>query len=502
MPETPTSTTLLTDAQLGLLVGSIQDYAIFLLDNDGYVMSWNPGAARIKGYSEQDIVGKHFSVFYPDGDQLDGKPARLLGIATREGRVEDEGWRVRKDGSRFWANVVITALNLPDGTAAGYAKITRDLTEHRLAEQALHESEQRFRLLVDAVRDYAIFMLSPDGFIISWNSGARRMNGYTAEEIIGRHFSAFYSPEEVAGGKPELELEIALADGRYEEEGWRIRKDGTRFWANVVISPIRDQDGRLLGFSKVTRDQTERRRAREELVASQQRQRELTLENVAKDEFLALVAHELRTPVSVLYGGTRLLVRHDDALGTKDREDLLRNLATESERLKGLIESLLLLVNPNPNLELAPARLRELVARAVGEFRRDSPNRRVDLHMPPDEIVVEVEQSLLCQVVLNLLSNADKYSPRSTPIDVFVSRESTSVVVEVMDRGLGVDPAELHLIFTTFYRTARAIDSAPGKGLGLAICKRLVELMNGAIEARARDGGGLIVRFTLPILGS
>lgn len=493
--------TLTHEDQFRLLVESAQDYAIFLLDETGHVVSWNPGAERIKGYTASEIIGQHFSVFYPEADRRSGKPQRLLSIARKEGRVEDEGWRIRQDGKRFWANVIITAVYLPGGTLAGFAKITRDMTQRRLAEQALHQSEQRFRLLVDAVQDYAIFMLSPEGIVVSWNAGAARMSGYTAEEIIGRHFSTFYPPEDAGGGKPELELEIALAEGRYEEEGWRVRKDGGRFWANVVLTPIRDdQHGTLLGFAKVTRDMSERRRAREELLLSQQRTRELATEVMAKDEFLGVVAHELRTPLSVLYGGTRLLLQHRDALGEDGRQDLLRNLAIESERLKGLIESLLLLVNPSPNIDMAPERLIEQVQQALVEFERESPSRPVNLTAPAIDVVVSIEPSLFQRVVLNLLNNADKYSPRGRPIDILIMRGEGAVVVEVRDRGPGVDPTELGLIFSSFYRTANAIDSAPGKGLGLAICKRLVELMGGTIEARARDGGGLILRFTLPEL--
>ncbi len=246
-----------------LLVESVDEYAIFALDTDGFILSWNAGAQRFKGYTADEIIGKHFSIFYPAEKIEEGWPEYELREAARLGRFEDEGWRIRKDGSRFWANVVITALHDSDGRLVGYGKVTRDLTERRLAEEALRESEERFRLIVEGVKDYAIFMLDPTGHITTWNEGARRLKGYSADEIVGQHFSVFYPPEARALNHPQHELEIAKAKGAYEEEGWRVRKDGTRFWANVLITALRRPDETLAGFAKVTRDLTERRAAQE-----------------------------------------------------------------------------------------------------------------------------------------------------------------------------------------------------------------------------------------------
>jgi PAS domain S-box-containing protein len=252
------------EALYRLLVESVQDYAIFALDRAGRVMTWSAGAARLKGYARTEIVGRHFSVFYPPEDVAAGKPDRELAEAARTGRLEDEGWRVRKDGTRFWANVVITALYDELGALIGFAKVTRDLTAQHRETEALRESEARFRLLVETVRDYAIFMLDPGGHVATWNAGAERIKGYRADEIIGRHFSVFYPAERVAERFPEYELEVAAREGRFEDEGWRIRKDGTRFWANVVITALRNASGELVGFAKVTRDLTERRAAEEQ----------------------------------------------------------------------------------------------------------------------------------------------------------------------------------------------------------------------------------------------
>jgi PAS domain S-box-containing protein len=246
-----------------LLVESVRDYAIFALDPEGRVLSWNAGAAHLKGYATQEIVGRHFSVFYPPERVAEGFPAYELEVARRDGRFEDEGWRVRKDGTRFWANVVITALRDQAGTLVGFGKVTRDLTERWRAEEALRASEERFRLLVQSVRDYAIFMLDPEGRVASWNEGAQRIKGYRAEEILGRPLNVFYPPEAAASGFPAYELEVAGREGRFEDEGWRVRKDGSRFWANVVITALRDEQGALVGFAKITRDLTARRAAEE-----------------------------------------------------------------------------------------------------------------------------------------------------------------------------------------------------------------------------------------------
>ncbi|MBS2004428.1 MAG: PAS domain S-box protein, partial [Cyanobacteria bacterium SZAS LIN-5] len=233
-----------------LLVSSVKDYAIFLLDANGMVMTWNEGAERIKGYKSSEIIGQHFSKFYLEDARRTNHPDYELRKAIEDGSYEEEGWRVRKDGSTFWASVTITPV-YDEGELLGFAKVTRDLTERRKAEQR----EEVFRMLVSGVRDYAIFMLSPDGNVLTWNEGAERIMGYRSEEIVGKHFSLFYSREAQKRKHPDRELGLARITGRYEEEGWRIRKDGTLLWANVVITAIYD-NFELIGFAKITRDLT------------------------------------------------------------------------------------------------------------------------------------------------------------------------------------------------------------------------------------------------------
>jgi PAS domain S-box-containing protein len=275
------------EGRFQLLVEAVVDYGIFILDPDGIVVSWNTGAEKVQGYSSREIIGRHFSVFYPPESVATGWPEEELRRAIRFGRLEDEGWRLHKDGRRFWANVAITPIYDSSGTLTGFAKITRDLTERRAQDEALRASEERFRLLVEAVRDYAIFMIDADGVVRSWNAGAQAIKGYRPAEIIGRHFSTFYTPQDQQAGKPERELRTARAEGSVEDEGWRVRKDGTLFWANVVITSVYGANKKLLGFAKVTRDMTERRRL-EELERSSRRM----------NEFLAMLAHELRSPLA------------------------------------------------------------------------------------------------------------------------------------------------------------------------------------------------------------
>ena len=270
----------MTDSQLRsspfgeahLALEGIRDYAVFLLDTEGIVASWNEGARLIKGWSSAEIIGQSFTRFYTREDVAAGKPAELLARAAKEGSVEDEAWRVRKDGTRFWADVVITPFRDANGALRGFVKITRDLTARKQAEEALRQSEERMRLMIESVTDYAIFMLDPAGKVTSWNPGAERLKGYTAREIIGQSFEKFYPEPELRAGKPRLELDVASREGRFEEEGWRVRKDGSRFWANVMLSAVRDDRGVLVGFTKVTRDLTERRRLEQAIVARAQQQ--------------------------------------------------------------------------------------------------------------------------------------------------------------------------------------------------------------------------------------
>jgi PAS domain S-box-containing protein len=259
-----------------ILVDGVRDYAIFMLDGNGRVATWNSGAERLKGYTRDEIIGKDFAVFYTEEARQAGHPKRLLERALLEERFEEENWRVRKDGRRFWASVIVTAIRDESGTLIGFAKVTRDLTERRLAEErreaerdeaerVLRASEEMFRLLVNEVRDYAIFFLDPEGHVMTWNAGAERIKGYRADEIIGHSFVRFYLPQDVVAGVPSRLLRRAAEQGVATDEGVRLRKDGSRFWASVVITALHDESGHLRGFAKVTRDITDQKHAEQSM---------------------------------------------------------------------------------------------------------------------------------------------------------------------------------------------------------------------------------------------
>jgi PAS domain S-box-containing protein len=291
-----------------MLVEAVTDYAIYMLDPTGIISSWNPGARRFKGYEESEIIGEHFSRFYTEEDRKSELPRRALETAAREGKFEAEGWRVRKDGSRFWAYVIIDPIKDSEGRLVGFAKVTRDLTERRAAEAELRRSQEQFRLLVQGVTDYAIYLLSPEGNVANWNAGAERIKGYRPEEIIGQHFSVFYTNDDRSAGLPKLALDTARRDGKFEKEGLRVRKDGSQFWANIVLDAIHDEEGVLIGFAKITRDVTERKKTEEKL----ERTREALVQAQKMEAIGHLtggVAHDFNNLLMAIQGSLELLKR-------------------------------------------------------------------------------------------------------------------------------------------------------------------------------------------------
>ncbi len=472
-----------------LLVEGVRDYAIFGLDGAGRVSTWNAGAERIKGYREDEIVGQHFSRFYPPEAVAAGMPARLLALAARDGRVEDEGWRVRKDGSRFWANVIITAVRDHEGAVVGFAKVTRDLTERKAVEDALRRSEQTFQLLVDSIQNYAVFMLDPDGRVASWNAGAERIKGYRANEILGANFSTFYPPEEAAQGKPRWELEMAERDGRHEDEGWRVRKDGTRFWANAVISAMRDAHGILIGFAKVTRDLTERRRVEQALAQS----------NQELERFSYSVSHDLRAPLRAINGYAQALFQDHAAQLDAEGKRLL-TVIRDSAKLGGeLIDALLNFsrVGRQP-LARTPVDLNALVESVVTELGRDATGIAVEtvIHpMPP----VTGDPALLRQVLANVIANAFKFTGRRPHprVEIGAQTERSEVVYYVKDNGVGFDMRYADKLFGVFQRLHRG-DEFEGTGVGLALAQRIIQRHGGRIWAEGKVNEGATFFFTLP----
>ncbi|HEV7278928.1 MAG TPA: PAS domain S-box protein [Pirellulaceae bacterium] len=521
MPSQPipaSDPALLQDAeQFQRIVGDIKDYAIFLLDAGGHVVTWNAGAQEIKGYRPDEILGQRFTKFYPEEAIARGWPDHELEVASREGRFEDEGWRVRKDGTLLWANVVITALKDATGHVRGFSKITRDLTERKRHEEDLRESEERFRLMVESVRDYAIFMLDPDGRVATWNAGAQHIKGYSADEIIGQHFSRFYPADAVARKWPDQELVIARNEGRFEEEGWRVRKDGTFFWANVVITALRDSKGNIRGFSKVTRDLTERKQSEERLRESNvelerrvdSRTAELNESNAAlreanrrKDEFLAILAHELRNPLAPLRTGLDLLkYAADDAQMVAETRLVMEQQLGQMIRL---IDDLLEISRLNQGkMRLRKERmdLSAAVKLAVQSVQPmiDEAGQRLTVELPGEPVPLFADPVRISQVVANLLSNASKYSERGDRIEVKVSRQGEEAIVSVRDEGVGIAPVHLPRLFEMFSQVDSSLErSKGGLGIGLALVKGLVDMHQGSVTAFS-DGPGTGSEFVVAL---
>ena len=491
------------DRQLALLVSSALDHAIFMLDPHGRVVTWNAGAEAIKGYTQDEIIGSHFSVFYTEADVARNHPAEELRRAIRDGRYEEEGWRVRKDGTRFWANVVITPVYDEAGDLVGFGKVSRDLTARRVQEEQMRartnelEAANRqlveFRRLVSSVRDYAIFLIDPSGHILSWNVGARHLKGYAADEIIGRHFSVFYTPEDQARRHPEHELDVAIREGRYEEEGWRVRKDRTRFWARVTITAIRDEDGRLTGFAKVTRDLTSQR---ETDLALRDALDELRVANEELDRFAAVAAHDLTDPLRTISGFAELLERSGLA---PDEREYARHIADSSSRLTRMLQGLLAYARAGrPVGEEEPVDLGRAVDDALADLAALIAERDAAVTVAlPAGATVRAATADVRVVLQNLLSNALRFSDAGTP-EVRVAAEGgdDGWRVTVEDNGPGIAPDERERIFGAFER-GDAAAGRDGYGLGLAICERLIERHGGEIGVDAPPEGGSRFWFSL-----
>ncbi|WP_420139754.1 PAS domain S-box protein [Sphingomonas sp.] len=490
------------DRRFELLVNAVTDYAIYLLDTQGRVASWNSGAQRFKGYCADEIIGRHFSLFYTPEDRASGLPARALRAAAEEGKFEQEGWRVRKDGTRFWTSVVIDPVRDAAGCLIGYAKVTRDITDKLQAAQALHASEQRFRLLVQGVRDYAIYMLDPDGNVSNWNAGAALIKGYSADEVIGTHFSRFYTEEDRAAGEPARAIATALSDGKYETESWRVRKDGTRFRASVLIDPIHDETGTLIGFAKVTRDLTERWKAQQEVQSA----REALAQSQKMEAIGRLtggVAHDFNNLLTVIRASADLLARPD--LPEEKRQRYLQAISETAERAAHLTGQLLAFARRQP---LRPEQF-DVAARlrGMGQLIQTTLGSPISVQYEIDDQVgaVEADPNQFETAILNMAINARDAMPAGGALRIGAKRvdgvpalrrhaavKGPFVGVWIEDNGTGIDDATLLRIFEPFFTTK---DINKGTGLGLSQVYGFAKQSGGDIAVDSMVGRG--TRFTL-----
>ena len=456
-----------------LLVEGIVDYAIYMLDPQGRVTSWNRGAQRFKGYTDAEIIGQHFSRFYTPEDQASGLPARALRIAETEGRFEQEGWRVRKDGTLMWAHVLIDPIRSDEGTLLGYAKVTRDLSERQATREALHRSEQNFRLLVQGVQDYAIYMLDPQGKVASWNPGAQRFKGYTDAEIIGQHFSRFYSEEDQASSLPAHALQTAASEGRFEAEGWRIRKDGTRFWAHVVVDAIRGEHDELVGFAKITRDITERRAAQQELEATRARFVQ-SQKMEAIGQLTGGVAHDFNNLLAVVLGNLNLARKRLPP----DRKlmQLIENSIQAAERGATLTKRMLAFAR-RQELTIGPVDVPELVRGMADLLQRSIGSAiLVNTQFPLQLSLAFADANQLELALLNLAVNARDAMPEGGTITIAAREKQVGagevgnlapgryVCLSVTDTGEGMDEQTLARAAEPFFTT-----KGVGKGTGLGL---------------------------------
>jgi PAS domain S-box-containing protein len=491
-------------ARYRILVEAVTDYAIYMLDPTGVVTSWNAGAQRFKGYSADEIIGEHFSRFYTEEDRARGLPATVLGIAAREGKFEGEGWRVRKDGTRFWAHAVVDPIRNSRGELTGFAKVTRDLTERRETLEALRRSEEQFRLLVQGVTDYAIYLLSPAGIITNWNAGAQRIKGYLPDEIVGKHFSQFYTDEDRRKGMPQKALDTAIREGRFESEGWRVRKGGMRFWSHVVIDPIRGDDGHLLGFAKITRDITERKQTQESL----ERAREALFQSQKMDAVGQLtggVAHDFNNLLMAILGSLELLKKRLPSDPNLSR--LIDNAMLGARRGATLTQRMLAFAR-RQELDVQALELPRLVA-GMADLLASSlgPGVEIETDFPRGLPAVVGDENQIELALLNLCVNARDAMPEGGRIRIGARDETMAagnslslrpgpyVCLSVTDTGEGMSSETLTRATEPFFTTKGV---GKGTGLGLSMVHGMAEQMGGQLTLSSCVGQGTTAEIWLP----
>lgn len=491
------------------MVEEVEDYAIILLDKDGTVLNWNKGAEKIKGYKQEEIVGKNFRVFYTPEDQANHKADKLIHIASTSGKALDEGWRMRKDGTRFWGSIVITALHDTEGNVTGFVKVTRELTDMKEAEDELKRSEERYHRMIDEIEDYAIILLDRNGTVLNWNKGAEKIKGYKHDEIVGKNFSIFYTPEDLAIDKPNRLITQAYKTGKSSDEGWRRRKDGTRFWGSIVITALHNPDGEVIGFSKVTRDLTERKLAEDKL---REYSSELEFQNKELEQFAYAASHDMKEPLRKIHLYNSFINENkNNTLDAKSREYLNRSI-NAVKRMNDLIEDLLTYSKSTSTVESfeetdVNSLLKEIVAHHKEEFEQKHVKITID-KMPKMEVV----PFQFNQLMDNLVSNSIKYAHPERNVEIaityklvkgskLINRDAEPDVdyhrISVIDNGIGFEPQYEQKVFEIFQRLSNPT-GVKGSGIGLAICKKIVQNHKGFIKAIGRMNEGATFEIYLP----
>ncbi|MCA6124401.1 PAS domain S-box protein [Bradyrhizobium sp. WSM 1704] len=489
---------------------AIRAYAIIMIEVDGVVASWNAGASSLTGYSVEEIIGQPASVFYTPEERAARIPQRALQIASKTGSFSGEGWRLRKNGSQFWASVVINAVRDDGGELLGFVEVTRDISERLQTRESLLESERRYQQLVDAVIDYAIFQLDPAGYVTTWNPGAQRIKGYATDEVIGTNFSRFYTAKDRELGLPARALAEAAEKGRFEAEGWRVRKDGSEFWASVVIDRIEDDAGGLIGFAKVTRDITERKEAQERLHEIQEKLAAAQkLEAVG--QLSGGIAHDFNNLLMIVIGNLETAERHARKLsGNANLERALAHAKRGAQRAAALTSRLLAFSRRQP-LDPKPLNLNNFL-NTLQDFLQRTLGERIEVQTVGSAGLwdVELDTNHLESAIVNLAINARDAMPNGGKLTIEAVNVSADeeyselnpeltpgqyVVLSVTDTGEGMTSDTLSHAFEPFFTTKEA---GQGTGLGLSQVYGFVKQSNGHVKIYSEVGQGTTIKLYFP----